>query len=150
MGFYGVSTKNRVGHLMERYGKICASDIEDCRQALEEPIEVDHPILVYFQWVEDAIHFEQDGKKPFTPAKIAQTAYHAVNKIGLYSLELKEWRKKSDGGQDLGQFQKSVTGVISQPGGGNQGHQQGRRITICKCDGIDRRGVQAHLNGGGG
>ena len=58
--------------------------------------------------------------------------------------------QESDGGQDLGQFQTSVTGVISRPGGGKQGHQQGCRITLCKCDGIDRRGAQAHLNGGGG
>ena len=70
MGFHGVSAKNLVGHLMKRYGKIGASDLEDCRQVLEEPIEVDCPIDVYFQWVEDAIHFAQDGKMPFTPAKI--------------------------------------------------------------------------------
>ena len=55
MGFHGVFAKNLVGHLMERYGKIGASDLEDCRQVLEEPIEVDRPIDVYFQWVEDAI-----------------------------------------------------------------------------------------------
>ena len=52
-------------------------------------------IYVYFQRVEDAIQFEQDGKTPFTPAQIVQTAYHAVNKIGLYYLALKEWRKKA-------------------------------------------------------
>ena len=94
MGFHIVSAKNLVGHLMKRYGKIGASDLEDCRQVLEEPIEVDCPIDVYFQWVEDAIHFAQDGKMPFTPAKIVQTAYHAVNKTGLYSLEIEEWRNK--------------------------------------------------------
>ena len=67
MGFHSFSTKNLVGHLMERYGNNCASDLEDCRQAMEEPIEVDCPIDVYFQWVEDAIQFIQGRKTPLTP-----------------------------------------------------------------------------------
>ena len=55
---------------MDRHGKIMASDLKACRQALEEPIEVDLPIDVYFQQTEDAIHFAQDGNTPFTPAQI--------------------------------------------------------------------------------
>ena len=55
MGFHGVSTKNLVDHMMDRYGKIWASDPEACRQALADPIEADIPIGVYFHRVEDAI-----------------------------------------------------------------------------------------------
>ena len=40
---------------MERYGKIWASYLEACIQALPEPIEVDRPIDVYFQRAEDTI-----------------------------------------------------------------------------------------------
>ena len=72
MGFHGVSTKNLVDHLMERYGKFWVSDLEACRQALAEPIEVDRPIGVYFQQVEDAIQFAQDRKTPFTPSKMVR------------------------------------------------------------------------------
>ena len=46
MGFHGFSAKNLVDHLIERYGKFWASDLEACIQALVEPIEVDHPIDV--------------------------------------------------------------------------------------------------------
>ena len=69
---------------MERYGKIHALNLEACRQALADPIEVDRPIDLYLQRLEDAIQFSQDGKTLFTPEKIVQTAYHAVNKTGLY------------------------------------------------------------------
>ena len=34
MGFPNVSAKNLMDHLMNRYGKIWASDLEACRQAL--------------------------------------------------------------------------------------------------------------------
>ena len=36
----------------------------------------------------------QDRKTPFTLAQIVQTSYHYVNKTGIYSLALKDWRKK--------------------------------------------------------
>ena len=47
MGFHGVSAKNLVDHLMERYGKMWASDLKAFRQALVEPIEVNRTINVY-------------------------------------------------------------------------------------------------------
>ena len=57
MGFHGVSSKKLMDHLMERYGKIRTPDLESCRQTLAAPIQVDRPIDVYFQRVEDAIQF---------------------------------------------------------------------------------------------
>ena len=69
MGFHSISSKNLVEHRMERYGKIWASDLKACRQALAEPIEVDHLSDVYFQRVEDAIQFAHDRNKPFTQAE---------------------------------------------------------------------------------
>ena len=85
MGFHGVSIKSLMDHLMEGYGKIRASDLEACRQALAELIEVYRPINVYFQLLEYEIKFTQDGKTWLNPAQIVQIAYHAVNKTGLYS-----------------------------------------------------------------
>ena len=94
---------------MERYGKIWASDLKACRQALAEPIEVDRSIDVYFQRVEDAIQFAQDGKTPFTPAQIVQTEYHAINMTGSYYLELKEWREKVTADKKWESFKKVFT-----------------------------------------
>ena len=83
MGLHSVFAKSIMDHLIERYRKICASDLEACRQALAEPIEVDHLIHVYLQWVEDSIHIAQDWKNPFTLAKRLQMACHAINKTGI-------------------------------------------------------------------
>ena len=81
-------------HLMERYRRIRALYLEACRQDLAEPIELDLPIDVYLQQVKYAIKFAQDGKTPFNQSQMVQTAYHAVNKTGIYSQAFKEWRKK--------------------------------------------------------
>ena len=48
MGLQSDMEKDLMGYCMKRYGKILASNIEACIQALVEPIEVDHPIDVYF------------------------------------------------------------------------------------------------------
>ena len=89
MGFHGVSSKNLIDHLMERYEKIRYSYLDACRQALAEPLEMYLPIDIYFKQVEDTIQFSQDGKTPFTKVQIVQTAYHAINKTGLYSIALR-------------------------------------------------------------
>ena len=95
MRFHGVSAKNLVDHLMERYGKIWASDLEAYIHALAEPTEADRPIDVYFQRVYGPIQLAQYGKAPYTPAQIVLTVYYAVNKTGLHSIALKELRKKA-------------------------------------------------------
>ena len=86
MGFHRVSAKNLMDHLIESYRKIWASGLEACRQDLSAPIDIDCQIDVYLQQVEGSIQFAQHGKMPFTPSHILQTAYHAVNKTGIYSL----------------------------------------------------------------
>ena len=53
-----------------------------------------HLIDVYLQQVEDGIQFAQDGKMPFAPSQIVQTAYRVINNIGMYSLPLKECIRK--------------------------------------------------------
>ena len=82
MGLNSVFAKSIVDHLIERYRKICASDLEACRQALAEPIEVDHLINVYPKWVEDSIQLAQDWKNPLTLSQILQMEFHAINKTG--------------------------------------------------------------------
>ena len=95
MGFHGVSAKSLMYHLMDNYRNISASDLEECKQALEEPIEVDQPIDIYFQQVKDTKQFDQYRKTQFTLVQIVQTEYHAVNKTCIYSQALEEWLKKA-------------------------------------------------------
>ena len=67
---------------------------------------MDRLITVYSQWVEDTIQFTQDGKMLFIPENNLRMEYHAVNKKGLYSLELKEWRKKTTAYKNWASFKQ--------------------------------------------
>ena len=123
---------------MERYEKIRALYLEAYRQALAAPIEVDHPIVVYFQRVEDATQFAQDGKTLFTPSEIVQTAYHAVNKTGIYSIELKEWCKKVMSKNKWDRFNASLTAHLSESM--NINLEMAKKLNLKSAQGQDIKG----------
>lgn len=93
-GYLGVTTRDLLDHLMDRYGKITAADLEDCKKMMNEPIDGTQPIDMYFKRVDDAVQYAADARTPFTPEQIQQTAYHAISSSGLYTEACKEWRKK--------------------------------------------------------
>jgi hypothetical protein len=93
-GYMGVTPRDLIDHLLERYGRITASDIANCRTQMEAPMDTTRPIDVYFQTIDDCVQFATDGKVPFTASQIVQTAYHAISKSGLYNDACKEWRRK--------------------------------------------------------
>jgi hypothetical protein len=93
-GYMGVAPRDLIDHLLERYGRITASDIVNCRTRMEAPMDPTQPIDVYFQNIDDCVQFATDGQVPFTALQIVQTAYHAISKSGLYNDACKEWRRK--------------------------------------------------------
>jgi hypothetical protein len=93
-GYMVVTPRDLIDHLLERYGRITASDIANCRTKVEAPMDPTQPIDVYFQNIDDCIQFATDGQVPFTALQIVQTAYHAISKSGLYNDACKERRRK--------------------------------------------------------
>jgi hypothetical protein len=93
-GYMGVTPRDLLDHLLERYGRITASNIANCRTKMEAPMDVTQPIDIYFQTIDDCVQFATDGQVPFTPTQIVQTAYHAISKSGIYNDVCKELRRK--------------------------------------------------------
>ena len=93
-GYLGVTTRDLIDHLLDRYGKITPADIEDCKQRLQAPLDSTQPIDIYFQRIDDSVQYAADGKVAFTNEQILQTAYHAISTSGYYTEACKEWRKK--------------------------------------------------------
>jgi hypothetical protein len=46
---------------LERYGRITASDIANCRMKMEAPMDPTQPINIYFQNIDDCVQFATDG-----------------------------------------------------------------------------------------
>jgi hypothetical protein len=94
-GYLGVTTRDLLGHLLDRYGKITPADIEDCKSRMNEPIDSTQPIDIYFQQVDECIQYAADGRVAFLAEQILQTTYHAVSTSGYYTDACKEWHKKA-------------------------------------------------------
>jgi hypothetical protein len=93
-GYLGVTTRDLLDHLLDRYGKITPADIEDCKRRMNEPIDSTQPIDIFFQRVDECIQYAVDGHVAFSAEQILQTTYHAVSTSGYYTDACKDWRKK--------------------------------------------------------
>ena len=80
----GVTSQDLLNHLMDRYGNISAANLKTNKAHINEALDNSCPIDVFFQRIDDAVHYSDDGKKTFTAKQILQTAFHSVNATGLY------------------------------------------------------------------
>jgi uncharacterized protein (DUF433 family) len=93
-GYLGVTTRDLLDHLLDRYGKITPADIAACKTEMIAPIDSTQPIDLYFKRIDDCIQYADDGQVPFTNDQILQTTYHAVSTSGYYTEACKEWRRR--------------------------------------------------------
>eukprot|EP00566_Odontella_aurita_P016593 CAMPEP_0113569390 /NCGR_PEP_ID=MMETSP0015_2-20120614/24388_1 /TAXON_ID=2838 /ORGANISM="Odontella" /LENGTH=249 /DNA_ID=CAMNT_0000472057 /DNA_START=458 /DNA_END=1203 /DNA_ORIENTATION=+ /assembly_acc=CAM_ASM_000160 len=92
----GFTTRDLLDHLMDRYGKITATDLKENAKRMNEPINTGLPITKYFERIGDCVQFADVGKTPCKHERILQMVYLAVLKTVLYGDAGKEWRNKSD------------------------------------------------------
>ena len=93
-GYLGITTRDLIDHLLDRYDKITPADIEECKVRMNEPIDSSQPIDLFFQRINNCVQYASDGQVTFTNGQILQTAYHAVSTSGHYTDACKDWRKR--------------------------------------------------------
>ena len=71
--FLGVSVRDIIMHLLDRYVRITPADLQDNKQRFNEAYDSALPITAFFQKMEDAMQFATDGKIPFTDEQVLQT-----------------------------------------------------------------------------
>ena len=95
-GYLSVSTRNILDHLLRRYGKITAANLDHNKKQMDDPYNPSEPIDNYFKRIDNAVQFASNGDIPFTQKQIMQTAYHAIFATGLYVDACKIWRNKPE------------------------------------------------------
>ena len=93
-GYLGITTRDLINHLLDRYGKITPANIEACKVRMNEPIDSSQTIYLFFQRIDNCVQYASDGQVAFTNGQIIQTAYHAVSTSGQYTDACKDWRKR--------------------------------------------------------
>jgi hypothetical protein len=105
-GYFGVTARDLIDHLLDRYGNITPADIAACKQRINKPIDASQPIDVYFQKIDNGIQYAGDGQVAFTTGQILQTTYHAISTSGFYNDACKEWRKKPPADKNWWNFKR--------------------------------------------
>ena len=94
-GYMGVSTRDLMDHLIDRYGKITPADIALNKVKMEEPLDPSQSIALFFRRIDDCVQYAADGLVPYTPEQILQTTYNQINASGYYTEACKTWRNKA-------------------------------------------------------
>jgi hypothetical protein len=56
-GYLGVTTRNLLDHLLDRYGKISSVDLKNNNTRMNEPIDSSQPIVIYFKRIDDGLQY---------------------------------------------------------------------------------------------
>ena len=99
-GLMGVSPKQIIQHLLKRYGRITPAEIKRNFMAINDAIDPDQHIDIYFKKIEDCIQYADAGKATFSPEQIVLIVYNSLHASGVFDDACKEWRKKSKNDQN--------------------------------------------------
>ena len=95
-GYLAVTTKDIITHLLRRYGKISAGDINRCNQRMAEPMDPTLPIDMFFKRIDEGIELAADAENPYSEKQVIQMAYYTISATGLYTEAGRKWRKRSE------------------------------------------------------
>ncbi len=93
-GLMGISPRKIIQHLLKRYGRITPAEMKKNYMKMNEPMDPNDPIDIYFKRVEDCVQYADAGKCAFTPEQIILIVYIALQTSGVYEDACKEWRKR--------------------------------------------------------
>ena len=94
-GYLGVTTRDVLDHLLDRYGKISPAGLALNDKTFNTEVDTTQPIDVYFRRIEDYVTYSADGGVAISPAQTLNTAYHNISKTGQYNEACKEWHKQA-------------------------------------------------------
>jgi hypothetical protein len=94
--YVGIGTRTPLelmAHLYTNYGKITPADLDDNNCAMKQPCDVNQPIKVLYQQIEDTIEFAAAGQTPYSPEQVLNVAYQLIFRTGIFSDDCKIWQR---------------------------------------------------------
>jgi hypothetical protein len=82
-----------LAHLYTNYAKITPANLDNTDRAIKQPCDVNQPIEVLYQQIEDAIEFSAVGQTPYLPEQVVNIAYQLVFRTRIFSDDCKIWKR---------------------------------------------------------
>jgi hypothetical protein len=105
LGFANVTTLAIITHLMEAYGTITTDDLDNNIKNLHRDWAPTQPIEDLFEQIRACREFAQ-GKDPISEATAVRAGLMNIEKTGLFSDAIRDWRKRPDAEKTLINFTK--------------------------------------------
>ena len=96
IGYANVTTKALLAHLFTTYGTINGGDLRRNEAAMNTPYDVNLPIEVLFDQIEDGMDYADAGNHPFTPAQIVMKGQQLIQETGMFPDDMKVWKRLPD------------------------------------------------------
>jgi hypothetical protein len=90
-----VHPKDLLKYLFDTYGKIMPEDVLDNEKKFTEDWDGDDAFEMVIERINNCIEFAKEAESAYTDKQIMDRALAIVAKTGLYSNDLKTWRKRS-------------------------------------------------------
>ena len=88
IGYANITTKALLTHLFTTYGKISGNDLRLNTVKMNTAYNVNLPIEVLFDQVEDGMEYADAGSHPFTPEQIVMTGQQLLQETGMLTDEV--------------------------------------------------------------
>ena len=96
IGYANVTTKQLLTHLFTTYGKITGNDLRLNDASMNRAYNVNLPIEVLFDQIEDGMDYADADNHPKTPAQIVMTGQQLIQETGMFADNLKLWKRLPD------------------------------------------------------
>ena len=153
IGYVNVTTKELLNHLFTTYGKITGNNLRVNDMRMNAPYNVNLPIEVLFDQVEDRMDYADAGNHPKTPEHIFITGHQLIQETGMFADDLKIWKRLPVQDRTWTRFKTdfSLSSRIEiecgfWPRRIFTSQQRGTRQRNCECNGKFRNGRCSRYN----
>jgi hypothetical protein len=93
--YVGIGTRTPLqilAHLYTNYAKITPADLGNNDRVMKQPCDVNQPIKVLHEQIEDAVEFAAAGQTPYSLEQVLSIAYQLIFRTGIFSDDCKIWK----------------------------------------------------------
>jgi hypothetical protein len=108
-GYAGVTIRDLLNHLYDRYGSITAHDLDENDKHFRTDYDPSQPIETLYKQLDDAMLYADAGHQAYTANQITNNAYNLVARTGLFKRACRDWRASDTANKTWANFKIAFT-----------------------------------------
>ena len=93
VGYANVTTLQLLTHLYNTYANITDGGLEDNKDVMAAPYDVNLPIETLYKRIEESVQYAAAANATFTAAQVVSTAFRVIQKNGIFVNNCRAWKR---------------------------------------------------------